>query len=148
MPRTRWPTLVAAFVVAGSVAAQTFITRNLPEDAPRAYLSHIRESLFSLDGRETKLAPGGQIRGQNNLLVLPAAVPKESLVKYQLDKSGELYRVWILTKEEEARPDRSSPASAQGRPIEQVLPKNDPPPLPKFGAPPPRPPDTPTRSTN
>jgi hypothetical protein len=136
----------AAALAAGSIAAQT-ITRALPEDAPRAYMSHIRENLLSIDGQETKLAPGGQIRGQNNLLVLPAAVPKDSLVKYQLDKSGDLYRAWILTKEEEARPDRFSPASAQGRSIEQVLPKYDPPAPQRFGEPPP-PPDTPTRSTN
>ncbi|HTO46343.1 MAG TPA: hypothetical protein VML91_01775 [Burkholderiales bacterium] len=139
--------LGAALLAAGTVAAQTII-RALPDDAPRAYLSHLRETLFSIDGRETKLAPGGQIRGRDNLLVLPAAVPKDSLVKYQLDKSGELYRAWILTKEEAARPDRFSPASAQGRPVEQVLPQYDPPAPRRFGAPPPPPADTPTRSTN
>ena len=137
--------LAAALLAAGTVAAQT-LTRALPDDAPRAYMSHVRENLLSIDGQETRLAPGGQIRGQNNLLVLPAAVPKDSLVKYQLDRSGELYRAWILTKEEEARPDRSSPASTQGRPVEQVLPQYDPPPR-RFGEPPP-PADTPTRSTN
>ena len=77
---------------------------------------------MSLDGRETKLcAPGGQIRGANNLLVLPAGVPRNSLVKYQLDQSGQLYRAWILTAQEAARPDKSQPASVQGRPIEEAL---------------------------
>ena len=136
--------LGAAVLAAGTVAAQTVTLRTLPEDAPLAYLSHVRENVLSVDGKETKLAPGGQIRGQNNLLVLPAAVPKDSLVKYQLDKSGELFRAWILTKEET---DRFSPPGIQGRPIEQVLPKFDPPPPRKFGEPPPAT-DTPIRSTN
>ena len=135
--------LAAAVLAAATVAAQTVTLRTLPNDAPLAYMSHVRENVLALDGRETKLAPGGQIRGQNNLLVLPAAVPKDSLVKYQLDKSGELYRAWILTKDET---DRFSPPGIQGRPIEQVLPKFDPPPR-KFGEPPPAA-DQPTRSTN
>src|SRR5262245_34335450 len=115
--------LSAALLLAGTVPAQTITVRVLPDDARRAYMSHVRENLLSLDGQPTKLAPGGQIRGQNNLLVLPAGVPRDSLVKYQLDKSGELYRAWILTAEEAARPDKYQPASAQGRPIEQVLPQ-------------------------
>jgi len=136
--------LGAALLAAGTVAAQTITLRTLPDDAPLAYMSHVRENVLSLDGRETKLAPGGQIRGENNLLVLPAAVPKDSTVKYQLDRSGDLYRAWILTKEEK---ERFSPAGLQGRPIEQVLPKFDPPAPRKFGEPPPAA-DQPTRSTN
>ena len=139
--------LGAALLAAGTVAAQT-ITRALPDDAPRAYMSHVRENLLSIDGRETRLAPGGQIRGQNNLLVLPAAVPRDSLVKYQLDKSGELYRAWILTKEEEARPDRflARERHRAGR-SSRCCRKYDPP-ARRFPAEPPPPADTPTRSTN
>ena len=118
--------LGAAVLLSGTLAAQTVTVRTLPEDAKRAQLSHVRENVMSLDGRETRLAPGGQIRGANNLLVLPAGVPRNSLVKYQLDKSGELYRAWILTAEEAARPDKSQPASVQGRPVEEVLPQYDP----------------------
>jgi hypothetical protein len=139
--------LAAALLVTGTTVAQTVAVRALPDEAPRAYMSHVRENVLSLDGHQTKLAPGGQIRGQNNLLVLPAVVPKDSLVKYQLDKSGELYRAWILTAEEAARPDKHQPASVQGRPVEQVLPRYDAPRPQRFGEPPP-PADTPPRSTN
>ena len=100
-----WLAAVAALLTAGTAAAQTITVRTLPDEAKRAYMSHVRENVLSLDGVQTKLAPGGQIRGQNNLLVLPVNVPRESLVKYQLDKAGELYRAWILTAEEAARPD-------------------------------------------
>ena len=116
--------IVLAF--ASLAAAQTAVFRTLPEEAPRGYLSHVTENIVSLDGKRTALAPGGQIRGANNLLVLPAALPKDSLVKYQLSASGELFRAWILTAEEAARPDKGSPASVQGIPIEQVLQKYEP----------------------
>src|SRR5207344_911975 len=99
-----WPALLAALLVAGSVAAQGVSLRTLPENVKRGTLSHVRENLMTLDGVETTLAPGAQIRGQNNLLVLPAALPKDSLVSYQLDKEGALYRAWILTADEAARP--------------------------------------------
>jgi len=139
--------LGAAALLAGTVAAQTITVRTLPEDAKRANLSHVRENVMSLDGRETRLAPGGQIRGRNNLLVLPTGVPRDSLVKYQLDKSGQLYRAWILTAEEAARPDKYQPASVQGRPIEQVLPQYDPARPLRFGEKP-APPEAPPASTN
>jgi hypothetical protein len=139
--------LAAALLVAGTAAAQTITVRVFPDDAPRAYMSHLRENVLSLDGRQTRLAPGGQIRGQNNLIVQPTVVPKDSLVKYQLDKSGELYRAWILTAEEAARPDKYQPASVQGRPIEQVLPQYDPPRPQRFGEPPALPADPPPRAT-
>jgi hypothetical protein len=126
----------AAVLAAGTGLAQTMTVRTLPEEAKRAYLSHVRENLVSLDGVQTRLAPGGQIRGQNNLLIVPAAIPRESLVKYQLDQSGQLYRAWILTPEEAARPDKYQPASVQGRPIEQVLPQYEQRPL-RFGEKPP-----------
>lgn len=124
--------LGAAILLSGTLAAQTVSVRTLPEDAKRANLSHVRENVMSLDGRETKLAPGGQIRGRDNLLVLPAGVPRGSLVKYQLDKSGELYRAWILTAAEAARPDKSQPP-IQGRPIEEALPQYEPARPPRFG---------------
>jgi hypothetical protein len=139
--------LGAVVLVAGTAAAQTIMVRTLPEDARRAYLSHVRENVLSLDGVQTRLAPGGQIRGQNNLLVLPTNVPRDSLVKYQLDRSGELYRAWILTAEEAARPDKHQPASVQGRPIEQVLPQYEQRPL-RFGEKPPAPEAPPAATDN
>lgn len=142
-----WLAAVAALLTAGTAAAQTITVRTLPDEAKRAYMSHVRENVLSLDGVQTKLAPGGQIRGQNNLLVLPVNVPRESLVKYQLDKAGELYRAWILTAEEAARPDKYQPASVQGRPIEQVLPQYQPPQPPRFGEKPPAP-EAPPAATN
>jgi hypothetical protein len=131
------------FVLASLAAAQTAVFRTLPEEAPRGYLSHVAENVVSLDGRQLMLAPGAQIRGANNLIVVPAALPKDSLVKYQLSASGELVRAWVLTADEAARTDKGSPPRVQGIPIEQVLPKYEPERALRYGeqpAPPPPPP--------
>jgi hypothetical protein len=102
--------------------------RTLPEDARRGYLSFVKETVVSLDGKEIKLAPGGQIRGANNLLVLPSQLPRNALVKYQLDGGGSLFRAWILTPDEAKQPDKYATPSLpwstspeQGRTMDQVL---------------------------
>jgi hypothetical protein len=123
--------IVAAFVAVlafAGAAAQTTILRTLPDDAQRGYLSHVRENLVSLDGRQLKLAPGAQIRGANNLIVQPTALPKDSLVKYQLNARGELWRAWVLTDQEAAKPSADRPEG--GRPFSDIVPKPAAEPLP------------------
>jgi hypothetical protein len=126
MPRRALAAVAFGLALAASAAAQTAVVRTLPEDAKRGYLSHVRENVLSLDGKRIKLAPGGQIRGANNLIVQPTALPKDSLVKYQLNASGELFRAWVLTKEETAAKDKSAPPAAgidAGRPFSEIVPK-------------------------
>jgi hypothetical protein len=117
-----------ALALAATVASAQVSLRNLPEDAKRGYLSFVQENVVSLDGKQIKLAPGAQIRSANNLLVLPTALPRNSLVKYQLDGGGNLVRAWILTPQETAQPDKSaapklpwSTSPEEGRSMEQVL---------------------------
>jgi hypothetical protein len=119
-------TLAVGLALAGAAVAQTVVLRTLPEDAKRGTLSHVRENVVNLDGRQIKLAPGAQIRGANNLIVQPTALPKDSLVKYQLNGSGELFRAWVLTTEETAAKDKSAPPAAgidAGRPFSEIVPK-------------------------
>jgi hypothetical protein len=108
-------TFVVLLASASIAMAQTVI-RTLPEDAKRGRLSHVQETVLSLDGKKIQLAPAGQIRGPNNLIIQPAALPRDSLVKYQLDASGSLYRAWILTPEEAAKSDRPAPRQPASRP--------------------------------
>jgi hypothetical protein len=111
----------------GAAAAQVSV-RTLPEDARRGYLSFVQGNVVSLDGKQIKLAPGGQIRGPSNLLVLPTMLPRNSLVKYQLDGGGNLFRAWILTPQEAAQPDKYatptlpwSTSPEPGRSVDQLL---------------------------
>ncbi len=102
--------------------------RTLPEDARRGYLSFVQGNVVTLDSKETRLAPGAQIRGANNLLVLPTHLPPNSLVKYQLDGGGNLVRAWILSAQEAAQPDKFaaptlpwSTSPEAGRTVDQLL---------------------------
>jgi hypothetical protein len=56
--------------------------------------------IASINGVAVRLAPGVQIRDQDNRLVLPTAVPPGSQVKYLLDEQGMVRQVWILTPAE------------------------------------------------
>jgi hypothetical protein len=40
------------------------------------------------------------------MIVLPTALPPDSLVKYQRNEARQVHRVWILTPEEAAQPDK------------------------------------------
>jgi hypothetical protein len=128
LPRlARLALLAVAACFAVGVHAQTNPTRDLPKDAKTGYLTHVVENVFTLDGQRIALAPGGIVRGTNNLILVPNAVPRESLVLYAKDPAGNLSRAWVLTKDEAAKanvggrfPWQTSPET--GTPIGQVLP--------------------------
>ena len=93
---------LALAVGASAVCAQV---RNIPAETKRGLIRHFQEMTVEINGRAMRLAPGAQIRDATNLIVLPAAVPAGSLVKFSLDANGDLSGVWILTAEEAAQPD-------------------------------------------
>ena len=53
-----------------------------------------------IDGKTLNRAPGMQIRNQQNLIVMPMTVQAKVPVRYQLDGSGAVFRVWLLTRAE------------------------------------------------
>lgn len=118
--------LVLLLAAPVAVPAQQTPLRDLPKDARTGSLTHVVENVFTLDGRRVTLAPGGMVRGTNNLILTPTAVPRDSLVRYQLNADGQLSRAWILTREEAAKtgstarlPWSTSPET--GTAINQVL---------------------------
>jgi hypothetical protein len=79
--------------------------RTLPAEAKRGFLKHEREALVSVDGAAARLAPGATIRDQRNLIILPAALPREGAwAAYLLDRDGKISRAWLLSAGELARP--------------------------------------------
>jgi hypothetical protein len=93
---------VALAVVVQSAAAQE---RAVPADAKRGYLRHEREMLISIDGTPVRLAPGATIRDQRNLIIVPAALPREGAwADYLVDRDGQILRVWLLSAQERGRP--------------------------------------------
>ncbi len=81
--------------------------RPIPDDAKRGHMRYVREMVIEIDGDRVLLSPGALIRNTDNRIVLPSSLPAESLlVKYLPDAGGHVHRVWILTQEEAARPDK------------------------------------------
>ena len=94
--------LVLAIAATGAAQAQL---RTLPVDAKRGMLSHVQGMTMELNGTRIDLSAGAQIRDGRNMIVLPTAVPRGVLVKYQLSTDGKLNRAWMLSPQEAAQPD-------------------------------------------
>jgi hypothetical protein len=118
--------LVLLVAVAASVGAQS-LPRTIPKDAKAGELSHITENLLSLDGKTVRLAPGGTIRAQNDMVITPMSLKRNSIVRYTTDADGNLAKVWVLTPEEAKTANIGfkmpwSTSPELGRSINQILP--------------------------
>ena len=80
--------------------------RPIPAEAKRGQYEHVQETTIRMSGKTMRLSSGAQIRDASNRIVQPTAVPARVLVKYTLDAQGHVHRVWILTQQEAAQPDK------------------------------------------
>jgi hypothetical protein len=85
--------------------------RSIPEQAKDGQIRHLQEMIVSIDGVAVRLAPGVQIRDQDNRLMLPTAIPAGAQVKYLLDTDGQVRQVWVLT------PDEAKQAAAKNEAV-------------------------------
>ena len=83
-----------------------FGLRRIPDSATRGRIVHIQDNIVEIDGRPMRLSAGAQIRSRDNLFIVPMSLPPGALVKYTLDSSGQIHRVWVLTAEETVAPDK------------------------------------------
>jgi len=81
------------------------ILRSIPDDAKRGVMSPVQGMTVEIDGKPIDLAAGAQIRDGRNMIVVPTALPKNVVVKYQLNPDGKVRRAWILSPQEAAQPD-------------------------------------------
>ena len=52
-----------------------------------------------------QLAAGAIIRDRQNLIIVPVTIPREGAwAAYSLNRDGQIFRVWLLTPDEIARP--------------------------------------------
>jgi len=77
--------------------------RTLPANAQRGQIRHVQDMVVQIDGRTARLSLAAQVRDAHNRIVVPAAIPPGSLVKYTLNPQGEVSAVWILTANEAAQ---------------------------------------------
>ena len=90
---------VAAVFFVASASAQ-IAPRKIPDKALRGTYAPATFPGAYIDGRLTQMAPGVRIVMPNNRTVLPAQVPPETPVLYELDAQGRIRMVWVLTAEE------------------------------------------------
>ena len=80
--------------------------RQIPDLAKRGSIVHIQDTIVEIDGQPMRLSAGALIRSRDNLFIVPMSLPRGALVKYTLDGTGQIHRVWVLTPEEVAAPDK------------------------------------------
>lgn len=94
--------LFVILAIAGFAAAATAQLRTIPKEATLGEIRHLEAMRVEIDGKPRQLSPGAQIRDPDNRLVLPISLSEKSKVKYMLDGSGMVHRVWILSPREKA----------------------------------------------
>ena len=97
--------LVCAVLLPAAALAQM---RQIPDTAKRGQITHIQGAIVEIDGQTMRLSAGAQIRSRDNLFIVPMSLPPGAPVKYTLDAMGQIHRVWVLTPEEAAAPDKPS----------------------------------------
>ncbi len=95
--------LICALVLPLAAMAQV---RRIPDYATRGSIVHIQGTMVEIDGQPMRLSAGAQARSRDNLIIVPTSLPRGALVKYTLDGSGQIHRIWVLTPEEAAAPDK------------------------------------------
>ncbi len=95
--------LICALVVPAAAIAQV---RQIPDFANRGNIVHIQGAIVEIDGTQLQLSAGAQIRSRDNLIMVPMGLPAGALVKYVLDRTGQIHRVWVLTSAEAAAADK------------------------------------------
>lgn len=79
--------------------------RSFPPAARKGVLTPGYFPEVEIDGRLRRLAPAGRIFNQDNLSETPAALRGRQLaIAYTEDRDGQIARIWLLNREEAARP--------------------------------------------
>jgi hypothetical protein len=80
------------------------IPRILPQDTLRGEMMVLDLTTAIVDGKTMLMAPGVQIRDPFNMVVLPLQIQQRVPVRYQMDVSGAINKVWILSQQEAVQP--------------------------------------------
>ena len=78
--------------------------RPFPANALRGKMTPGYFPDLTMDGKARQFAPSARIFNQDNMTEVPASLRgSDIVVNYTVDASGQINRVWILTKEEAAQ---------------------------------------------
>jgi hypothetical protein len=91
-------------MIAATLMSPAFPARNFPEEAIRGELKSHDFPYVKIGDKTLRLAPGGRIFNQQNLIIMPASLQSQTAqIMYTTDMNGDLSRVWLLTAEEAAQ---------------------------------------------
>jgi len=91
--------LLCAGLFAATATAQV---RTIPKEAEIGIIRHLQSMVVEINGKPRQLSAGAQIRDADNRIVVPSSLVERALVRYVLDGSGMVFRVWILSPAEQA----------------------------------------------
>jgi len=77
--------------------------RTIPADTQRGWTVEVSMTAVRIGGKTFRLAPGARLFNAQNLMITPNQLPPDVLVRYQLDGTGQLRALWILTEAEANR---------------------------------------------
>ena len=84
--------------------------RNFPQDARRGTITEHQYPHYKIDSSTYRIAAGGRIINQKNMIIMPVSFYGKAEVMYRLDNRGDLSVIWLLTREEsELYPKRIAP---------------------------------------
>ena len=97
--------LVAIFLLCLAVLpAVSHAFRDFPPNARRGVLQAHEFPYYKIGKATYRLAAGGRIYSQQNLIVMPASLPAgKAEIIYQVDMNGQLSAIWLLTAAEAQR---------------------------------------------
>ena len=100
-------TIVDAPAAPPPAVEQTTLARTFPAGTQKGVWTPPIQQGAVINGVILPVAPGLQIRGRDNLIVLPVTLQDVTNipVRYQLDTMGNVWRLWILSAAEQAAPD-------------------------------------------
>ena len=102
--RAAYLALLPVLLWAVPVLAQTRPSP-IPQNSARGYIRHVEQMAVTVDDKAIQLAAGAIVRDQQNLIIVPVSIPREGAwADYVLDRDGQIFRVWLLTPDELARP--------------------------------------------
>jgi hypothetical protein len=102
--RAAYLALLPVLLWAVPVLAQTRPSP-IPQNSARGYIRHVEQMAVTVDDNAMQLAAGAIVRDRQNLIIMPVTIPREGAwAAYNLNRDGQILRVWLLTPDELARP--------------------------------------------
>lgn len=83
---------LAALSIAFTAWAQSPFA--IPVNAKSGRMTVVQFPAVSIDGKDYRLAPGARIYNANHLTVTPNMLPRDAVVKFVLNKEGQIQTVW------------------------------------------------------